>query len=55
MFTVSPAYYYAFSQAEPKFSQIRQSPAKPEQRESKKKALICFDFLGDIILAVTRR
>jgi hypothetical protein len=32
-------------QAESKFSQIRQSPAKAEQRKSKKKALISFDFL----------
>jgi hypothetical protein len=45
MFTVSSAYYYAFSQAGPKFSQIRQSPAKPGQRKSKKKALIRLDFL----------
>jgi hypothetical protein len=45
MFTVSSAYYYAFSQAEPKFSQIRQSRAKPGQRKSKKKALFRLDFL----------
>jgi len=32
-------------QAESKLSQIRQSPAKAEQRKSKKKALISFDFL----------
>jgi hypothetical protein len=32
-------------QAESKLSQVRQSPAKAEQRKSKKKALISFDFL----------
>jgi hypothetical protein len=32
-------------QAESKLSQIRQSPAKPGQRKSKKRAWISFDFL----------
>jgi hypothetical protein len=32
-------------QAGSKFSQIQKSPAKAEQRKSKKKALISFDFL----------
>jgi hypothetical protein len=35
-------------QAESKLSQIRQSPAKPGQRKSKKRAWISFDFLGGI-------
>src|ERR1700728_1587055 len=35
-------------QAESKLSQIRQSPAKPRQRKSKKKAWISLDFLGGI-------
>jgi|ERR1700734_1660116 hypothetical protein len=35
-------------QAESKLSQIRQSPAKPGQRKSKKKAWISLDFLGGI-------
>jgi hypothetical protein len=33
------------NQAGSKFSQIQQSPAKAEQRKSKKKAWISFDFL----------
>jgi hypothetical protein len=36
--------YFAF-QANSKFSQVQQNPAKPSQRKSKKKALIPFDFL----------
>jgi hypothetical protein len=37
-------YSFAF-QANSKFGQIQQNPAKPSQRKSKKKALIPFDFL----------
>jgi hypothetical protein len=37
-----------FVQAKSKFSQIQQSPAKPSQRKSKKKAWISLDFLGGI-------
>jgi hypothetical protein len=38
---------FAF-QANSKFGQIQQNPAKPGQRKSKKKALIPFDFLVGI-------
>jgi hypothetical protein len=39
---------YSSHQANSKFSQVQQNPAKPGQRQSKKKALIPFDFLGRI-------
>jgi hypothetical protein len=37
-----------FVQAKSKLSQIQQSPEKPGQGKSKKKAWICLDFLGGI-------